>query len=61
MSDEKTARVRTTDAEVQALAKIDRLLADLEDDAVIRVLTWANDKFAPAFTFAPIQQPGTAT
>lgn len=45
-ADRKPAQRRPLDAELQTMAKIDRLLADLEPNSAARVLAWVIGKHA---------------
>lgn len=54
---EKKAGTRTTDAELMAMARIDKLLAQLDPLPASRVVGWIAAKYAPAITMPPAGDP----
>jgi hypothetical protein len=44
-----------TDPELQAMARIDRILADLDGNQQRRVVEWIRDRFGPQCRFGPFE------
>lgn len=62
MSDEapKKKAMRVVDAELQAMAQLDGILAGLDDDQCQRVLMWLVGKHGTAGFRASVSEPSTA-